>query len=67
MKNQRFEPKAPKSGVKLRTFWTGAILTASALVGGFAIVVWNRKALSRLRQPVERRKSSSPDPDDGEE
>ena len=42
---------------------TGMIIAGSALVGGLAVVLWNRKTLSGLRQNP----APSPPPDDEEE
>ena len=39
-----------ESGARVKAFLTGAIVAASALVGGLAVVLWNRKVLSGLRQ-----------------
>jgi len=57
------EPAPPK-GAKLKAFLTGAIVAASALIGGLAVVLWNRKALSGLRQPKPPQPSSQPDADE---
>lgn len=46
-------PNPPPSGAKLKAFVTGMILAGSALAGGLAVVLWHRKILSGLRQPVE--------------
>jgi len=43
----------------LKAFVTGAIIAASALVGGLAVVFWNRKALSGLRQHPEAEQPSA--------
>jgi hypothetical protein len=59
-------PAQPESGKKLKAFLTGAVLAGSALVGGFAVVLWNRKVLSRLRQQAEQGKKPSIQPDDEE-
>jgi hypothetical protein len=56
MPNQSQTPEPPESGAKLKAFFTGAIIAASALAGGLAVVLWNRKALSRLRQPPDAAK-----------
>ncbi len=57
----------PPSGAKLKAFFTGMIVAASALVGGLAVVLWNRKTLSGLRQPAESGKGPSVGPDADEE
>jgi hypothetical protein len=46
-------PAQPLAGKKLKAFLTGAVIAASALAGGLAVVLWNRQALSRLRQQAE--------------
>ena len=50
MPTQPQDPDQPQSGTKLKAFITGMIVAASALVGGLAVVLWNRKALSGLHQ-----------------
>jgi hypothetical protein len=57
----------PQSGKRLRAFLTGAIVAGSALLGGLAVVLWNRKALSGLRHPAEPREKPSNPSDDEEE
>ncbi len=32
---------------------TGLLIAGSMLLGGLAVVLWNRSSLSRLRQPAE--------------
>jgi len=65
-------PKVQKSfgqapfGRGLRVFLTSAIVAGSALLGGLAVVLWNRRTLSGLRQPAPLRKKS-PAHADGEE
>jgi hypothetical protein len=66
MPNQSQTPEPPESGAKVKAFMTGAIIAASALVGGLAVVLWNRKALSGLRQHPEAGKNPSPDASDDE-
>jgi hypothetical protein len=63
------EESVEKSGhsPKLKAFLTGAILAASAVVGGFALVIWNRKALSGLRQHPEPEKEPPSQADSHEE
>jgi LPXTG-motif cell wall-anchored protein len=53
MQNQQQPPERPETGEKTKAFFTGAIVAASALIGGLAVVLWNRKALARLRQHPE--------------
>jgi hypothetical protein len=60
-------PAQPQAGKKLKAFLTGAIIAGSALVGGFTVVLWNRKALSRLRQHAEPGDRASTQPDEEEE
>jgi hypothetical protein len=67
MPNQPQNPDQPQSGAKLKAFLTGMIVAASALVGGLAVVLWNRKALSGLRQADPRKKPSSSEPDADED
>jgi hypothetical protein len=66
MPNQPPDPDPPQSGAKLKAFLTGMIVAASALVGGLAVVLWNRKALSGLHQ-ADRKKPSSSQPDADED
>jgi hypothetical protein len=56
-----------QSGRGIRAFLTGAIVAGSALLGGLAVVLWNRKALSGLRQPATLRKKSPAHPDGEDE
>jgi hypothetical protein len=65
MPNQPHDPETPSSGTKFKAFLTGMIVAGSALVGGLAVVLWNRKALSGLRHPGPGKKPSLP-PDDEE-
>jgi len=67
MPNQPQAPGKAESGTKFKAFLTGAIVAASALVGGFAVVLWNRKVLSGLRQHPESGKKASAARDSGEE
>ncbi|MFY9745532.1 MAG: hypothetical protein WA891_18140 [Acidobacteriaceae bacterium] len=66
MPTQPQDPDQPQSGAKLKAFITGMIVAASALVGGLAVVLWNRKALSGLHQ-ADRKKSPSSEPDADED
>jgi len=63
MPNQPHEIESSRSGAKLKAFLTGMILAGSALAGGLAVVIWNRKTLSGLRQhpPTGRKTSASTD------
>jgi hypothetical protein len=67
MQNQSQEPDQPKSDTKLKAFLTGAIIAGSALVGGLAVVLWNRQTLSGLRQQHEPRKKPTSQPEDDSE
>jgi hypothetical protein len=67
MPNQPETPDPPQSGAKLKAFLTGAIVASSALVGGLAVVLWNRKALSGLRQHSASAKNPPPSADEEEE
>jgi hypothetical protein len=53
MANQPQRDEQPKAGVKAKAFLTGAIVAGSAIAGGLAVVLWNRKALARLLQHPE--------------
>ncbi|HUB18780.1 MAG TPA: hypothetical protein VL990_09110 [Acidobacteriaceae bacterium] len=57
------QPQRTSPNPGLRAFVTGMIIAGSALVGGLAVVLWNRKTLSGLRQNP----APSPPPDDEEE
>jgi hypothetical protein len=64
MPNQPHDPETTASGTKLKAFLTGMIVAGSALVGGLAVVLWNRKTLSGLRQHAESGKKTSSPPDE---
>jgi hypothetical protein len=65
MLNPSSHPKpvsdAPKSADESKTFITGMIVAASALVGAFAVVLWNRRALSRLHTESAKKPLIQPD------
>jgi hypothetical protein len=63
MPNQAETPEKPETGTKMKAFVTGAIIAGSALVGGLAVVLWNRKALSGLRQHAETDQNPSEEED----
>jgi hypothetical protein len=65
-KSQKPTSQAP-FGRGLRAFVTGAIFAGSALLGGLAVVLWNRRTLSGLRQPGHPREKSPAHPDGEEE
>jgi hypothetical protein len=67
MQNQSQDASHSTSDTKLKAFLTGAIIAGSALVGGLAVVLWNRQTLSRLRQQHELRKKPSAHPDNDPE
>jgi hypothetical protein len=67
MQNQSKESDQPKSGTKFKAFLTGMVIAGSALVGGLAVVLWNRQTLSGLRQPHQPGKKPSAQPDDDSE
>jgi hypothetical protein len=67
MPNQSQDPDPSQPGAKLNAFLTGVIIAGSALVGGLAVVLWNRKTLSGLRQPAEPGKKPSSQTDNEEE
>jgi hypothetical protein len=53
---------APKG---LHALGTALLMAGSAIFGGLAVVLWNRKALSRLRlPPASSDHSSLPDEED---
>jgi hypothetical protein len=59
------DPKSqPRKG--LDVLGTALLMAGSALFGGLAVVLWNRKALSGLRQTSEPPHKPSPLPDDEE-
>jgi hypothetical protein len=44
------------SPAPLGSFWrTGLLLTSSAVLGGIAVAIWNRRSLARIRQASESR------------
>ena len=57
MQNQQESPGKPDSAATLKAFLTGAVLAASALVGGLTVVLLNRKVLFGLRQQAESAKT----------
>jgi hypothetical protein len=50
----------------LHVLGTALLIAGSALFGGLAVVLWNRKALSGLRQPPAGSQKPSSLPDDEE-
>lgn len=58
-------PESP-SQPRLHALQTGLLIAGSALLGGLAVVLWNRSSLSRLRQAAETasRPPVSPDEED---
>lgn len=53
--NEPADPKsAPETSRKpsLDGLRTGLLMAGSALLGGLAVVLWNRKSLASLRQPA---------------
>lgn len=53
--NERDMPQnRPESSRKpaFGLFRTGLLIAGSALLGGLAVVLWHRKSLANLRQPV---------------
>jgi hypothetical protein len=67
MQNQSQDPDQPQSGTKFKAFLTGMAIAGSAVVGGLAVMLWNRQALSGLRQQHEPAKTPSTEPDDDSE
>lgn len=51
--------KQPKASL-LRT---GLLIAGSALLGGLAVVLWHRKSLANLRQPVSEPDRPPKEPD----
>lgn len=51
---------------RLQAFRTGLLIAGSALLGGLAVVLWNRSSLSKLRQSAET-EALPLDPSDGED
>jgi hypothetical protein len=45
-------PEKP-TPARLQALRTGLLIAGSALLGGLAVVLWNRSSLSRLREPVD--------------
>lgn len=64
--NSESEPK-PTAPDRLQALRTGLLIAGSALLGGLAVVLWNRSSLSRLRQPMEAVASPVASPDEEEE
>jgi hypothetical protein len=65
----QFDPQdAPNSSSRkgLHLVGTALLIAGSALFGGLAVVLWNRKALSRLHQPAANLQKPSSLPDDEE-
>jgi hypothetical protein len=56
-------PEPPKKR-GIRVLQTGLLVAGSALLGGLAVVLWHRKSLAKLRQPVPE---STPVEQDAEE
>ena len=44
-----------------RPFRTGLLIATSALLGGLAVVLWNRNSLLRLRQPPQSGQPAAPE------
>jgi hypothetical protein len=57
----------PSSPSRLQPLRTGLLIAGSALLGGLAVVLWNRSSLSRLRQPAEAASQPPVSPDEEEE
>jgi hypothetical protein len=45
------EPSEPPKKPGIRLLQTGLLVAGSALLGGFAVALWHRKSLAKLRQP----------------
>jgi len=62
------EPSEPQTRSKatqpaLGLIRTSLLMAGSALLGGLAVVLWNRKSLASLRQPVPEPNRSPKVPD----
>lgn len=55
-----------QSPTRLQAIRTGLLISGSVLLGGLAVVLWNRTSLSRLRQPTDEASQPSTEPDDEE-
>jgi hypothetical protein len=56
----------PSSNKGLHAVGTALLIVGSALFGGLAVVLWNRNALSGLRENPTPSKKPSPSPDEEE-
>jgi hypothetical protein len=52
---------------RLQALKTGLLIAGSALLGGLAVVLWNRSSLSRLREPAEAVQPPDASPDEEDE
>jgi hypothetical protein len=55
MKPDPDEQETPTETVQrrgIRLLQTGLLVAGSALLGGVAVAIWNRKSLAKLRQPA---------------
>ena len=57
-------PGKPGSRRSVQLIRTGLLIAGSAFLGGMAVVFWNQKSLTRLRQAAE---SAGENTDGGEE
>ena len=49
--NSSEEDNSPASHRGFRMLGTGLLIAGSALFGGLAVALWDRKSLAKLRQP----------------
>jgi hypothetical protein len=53
------ETQKPPIRPGIRVLRAGLLLAGSALLGGLAVVLWHRKSLDKLRQPLPVPESAS--------
>lgn len=66
--NERLETSAPLENNTIqprawRIWRTGLLFATSAVLGGIAVALWNRRSLERIRQEWESRATRLPDED----
>jgi hypothetical protein len=70
MNSQSAEAKTATEPAKrpgIRFVKTGLLVAGSVLLGGLAVVLWNRNSLTKLHQPVPAPNQSIVEPDADEE
>lgn len=55
---------SPAPRRSLQVLRTGLLVAGSALLGGLAVVFWNRKSLASLRQPQDPQEPLPASPDE---